>query len=63
MNQNEVIIMKKLEATGAKGFVRLFAHGITSKNTSFMVMQRLGPSLKQMIRANSFGKFSVKTIV
>jgi hypothetical protein len=56
--------MEKINANNLKGFVSLLGHGIRGVQTQhYIVMNKLGPNLKLMIRKNNQCRFSVKTIV
>lgn len=44
-----------------EGFTKIFSHGKTDCGIVYIVMQKLGPSLKYMLRRTKRQRFSLKT--
>ena len=64
MNKHEAEIIAKLNNKGVKGFANLIAWGNQDEyNIYYIVMQKLGSSLKAIIKTLDLPCFSLKTVV
>ena len=59
---NEMEVMRLIMNTVPKRLTALVEEG-THENFQYIIMEKFGPSLQEMIARSKFGRFSVKTAV
>jgi serine/threonine protein kinase len=57
----EVQILKAVKCV--KGIAQIVDHGVSSTGLLYIVMERYGRSLKDMLRHSKYERFSIKTSV
>lgn len=55
--------MEEIAAENLKGFTKLVTYGTTANNIQYVIMQKYGPSLKQMLRRTKTKRFHIKTAI
>lgn len=59
----EITVLEQIKKRKLKGFCNMLSHGTTEDGLQYIIMGKLGPSLKSMLRKTKSKRFSIKTSI